>query len=110
MAYTESVKEKQSKTTFITSTSATSPVSITIDLSKYSFLILRAANTTSTSIYGSDIIPVDSLTPGTIYNVLRYFNVLSGNFTGSLKYISGNSFQLYTSNSGYLVEVYGIEK
>lgn len=108
--FSESVKEKQLKTTFITSTTTTSPISITIDLSKYSFLILRVANTTATSIYGSDIIPVDTLVEGAIYNVLRYFNVLSGNFTGSLKYISGNSFQIYTSNSGYLVEVYGIEK
>lgn len=106
----QSVKGKVAKSTFITSTSSTSPTDITIDLSKYEYLIIRAANLDSTSIYGSDIHPVDSLSPGTIYNILRYFNVLSGNFTGSLKYVSGNSFQIYTSNNGYKIEVYGIEK
>lgn len=107
--YSESVN-KSLKTEFITSTNATTPVAITVNLSKYDFLILRVCNSTGTTIYGSDIIPVNAINDNDIINILRYFNVLSGNFTGTLTHSTGNSFTLGTSSSNYLLQLYGVLK
>lgn len=97
------------KATFLTSTSSTTELSVSINIAKYKLLLLRITNSAQTTIYGSDVISVDTLKNGDITNIIRYFNVLSGNFTGTLKYVSGNSFTVSVSNSSYVLEIYGIE-
>lgn len=110
MANFESVKEYKRKSVLITSTSSTTPININIVMSKYDYLILRITNSAGTTIYGSDIVLVDAIKDNDIIDIIRYFNVLSGNFTGTLKHNTGNSFSISSSNSNYVVEVYGIEK
>jgi len=108
--FSESVKDNNLKVSFITSTSSTTAVGTSIDVNKYDFLILQIRSSDGKTIYGSDIFPMDFIADNTTVDILRYFNVLSGNFTGTLKHISGNSFTINTSNSSYLLEVYGVEK
>lgn len=93
----------------LTSTTSTTPVGVSINISKYRLLLLRIANSTSTVVYGSDLVAVDALKSGDVINIIRYFNVLSSNFTGALTYVGGNSFTISVSNSSYVLEVYGLE-
>lgn len=110
MANFGSVKEYKRKSVFITSTSSTTAISTSIDVSKYDFLILQIRSSDGKIIYGSDIFPMDFIADNTTVDILRYFNVLSGNFTGTLKHLTGNSFTINTSNSSYILEIYGVEK